>query len=72
LYTVLHGLMHSSEENHFPHGDKVPHKDENNWTQWCFRDLLPLGNKMMFVEFNINWKELVKEDMDYGEACQQK
>jgi len=64
--------MHRCKEGDAPIKDKVLLADEDGWTQHCFKKPnRDLGEKMIFVESNVDWNEWQDQDEECGETLKQ-
>ena len=70
-YVVYYGPMHSDVEQDKPTGDKIPVVHEPELTQYCFRNIDPLGTELIFLEFDVDWNEWVEQESDYDETKRQ-
>jgi hypothetical protein len=54
---ILKGWLHDSESTKLTDEKGEPKIDGDKWIQYCVKDMKVLGPKMLFIEFDINWKE---------------
>jgi hypothetical protein len=54
---VFHGLLHDCSSTNGTDEYQEPKPDVDKWVHFCFKYKETLGNKLMFIEFIIDWDE---------------
>ena len=58
---MFHGCLHDCQKTALTDICETPIYDGLKWEQYCFTDPFDLGEKRLFVEFNVDWNEWTDE-----------